>query len=96
LDPSRTAKTIPKQRVKSEQRRRDELEMLPTSNQKASMVSSLDRSTFLSHLSFWLSLISSFSTAPSHPHPIYLDTVHDQLEARLKVAEAEPTTFNRK
>jgi hypothetical protein len=68
--------TIRKQRIESEQRRRDELregyarlrETLPTSNQKASKVSLLDRAT---------------------THIRYLDTVRDQLEARLKAAEAE-------
>jgi len=68
--------TIRKQRIESEQRRRDELregyarlrETLPTSNQKASKVSLLDRAT---------------------THIRYLDTVRDQLEARLKAAESE-------
>jgi len=68
--------TIRKQRIESEQRRRDELrdgyarlkDTLPPSNQKASKVSLLDRAT--SHLR-------------------YLDTVKDQLEIRLKAAETE-------
>jgi len=68
--------TIRKQRIESEQRRRDELrdgyarlkETLPASNQKSSKVSLLDRAT--SHLR-------------------YLDTVREQLEARLKSAEQE-------
>jgi hypothetical protein len=68
--------TIRKQRIESEQRRRDELrdgyarlkETLPASNQKSSKVSLLDRAT--SHLR-------------------YLDTVREQLENRLKAAEAE-------
>ncbi|GLB35741.1 putative helix loop helix domain containing protein [Lyophyllum shimeji] len=68
--------TIRKQRIESEQRRRDELrdgyarlkETLPPSNQKSSKVSLLDRAT--SHLR-------------------YLDTVREQLEARLKAAEQE-------
>jgi hypothetical protein len=68
--------TIRKQRIESEQRRRDELrdgyarlkETLPASNQKSSKVSLLDRAT--SHLR-------------------YLDTVREQLENRLKTAEAE-------
>ncbi|RDB28772.1 hypothetical protein Hypma_015980 [Hypsizygus marmoreus] len=68
--------TIRKQRIESEQRRRDELrdgyarlkETLPPSNQKSSKVSLLDRAT--SHLR-------------------YLDTVREQLENRLKTAEAE-------
>jgi hypothetical protein len=68
--------TIRKQRIESEQRRRDELrdgyarlkETLPASNQKSSKVSLLDRAT--SHLR-------------------YLDTVREQLEARLKAAEQE-------
>jgi hypothetical protein len=68
--------TIRKQRIESEQRRRDELrdgyarlkDTLPASNQKSSKVSLLDRAT--SHLR-------------------YLDTVRDQLENRLKAAEAE-------
>jgi hypothetical protein len=67
---------IRKQRIESEQRRRDELrdgyarlkETLPASNQKSSKVSLLDRAT--SHLR-------------------YLDTVREQLENRLKAAEAE-------
>ncbi|KAG5645347.1 hypothetical protein DXG03_006409 [Asterophora parasitica] len=68
--------TIRKQRIESEQRRRDELrdgyarlkETLPASNQKSSKVSLLDRAT--SHLRF-------------------LDTVREQLEGRLKAAEQE-------
>ncbi|KAF8899182.1 hypothetical protein BD779DRAFT_65863 [Infundibulicybe gibba] len=68
--------TIRKQRIESEQRRRDELrdgyarlkDTLPASNQKSSKVSLLDRAT--SHLR-------------------YLETVKDQLEMRLKSAEAE-------
>ncbi|TFK77530.1 hypothetical protein BDN72DRAFT_48367 [Pluteus cervinus] len=68
--------TIRKQRIESEQRRRDELrdgyarlkDTLPASNQKSSKVSLLDRAT--SHLR-------------------YLDTVKEQLEIRLKTAEAE-------
>lgn len=68
--------TIRKQRIESEQRRRDELrdgytrlkETLPTSNQKSSKVSLLDRAT---------------------SHIRYLETVKEQLENRLKAAEAE-------
>jgi hypothetical protein len=68
--------TIRKQRIESEQRRRDELrdgyarlkDTLPASNQKSSKVSLLDRAT--SHLR-------------------YLETVKDQLENRLKSAETE-------
>ncbi|TFK26813.1 hypothetical protein FA15DRAFT_259318 [Coprinopsis marcescibilis] len=68
--------TIRKQRIESEQRRRDELrdgyarlrENLPASNQKASKVSILDRAT---------------------GHIRYLETLRDQLELRLKSAEAE-------
>ncbi|KAF5385263.1 hypothetical protein D9615_001152 [Tricholomella constricta] len=68
--------TIRKQRIESEQRRRDELrdgyarlkDTLPASNQKSSKVSLLDRAT--SHLR-------------------YLDTVREQLESRLKAAEQE-------
>jgi hypothetical protein len=68
--------TIRKQRIESEQRRRDELrdgyarlkDTLPASNQKSSKVSLLDRAT--SHLR-------------------YLETVKDQLENRLKSAESE-------
>jgi hypothetical protein len=68
--------TVRKQRIESEQRRRDELregyarlkETLPASNQKASKVSLLDRAT--SHIK-------------------YLEAVKDQLEARLKGADAE-------
>jgi hypothetical protein len=75
-NPDSRRETIRKQRIESEQRRRDELregytrlrETLPTSNQKASKVSLLDRAT---------------------THIRYLDTVRDQLEARLKGAEAE-------
>jgi hypothetical protein len=75
-NPDSRRETIRKQRIESEQRRRDELregyarlrETLPTSNQKASKVSLLDRAT---------------------THIRYLDTVRDQLEARLKAAEAE-------
>lgn len=68
--------TIRKQRIESEQRRRDELrdgyarlkETLPPSNQKSSKVSLLDRAT---------------------SHIRYLETVKEQLEMRLKSAEAE-------
>ncbi|EAU92256.1 hypothetical protein CC1G_00475 [Coprinopsis cinerea okayama7 len=68
--------TIRKQRIESEQRRRDELrdgyarlkETLPSSNQKSSKVSLLERAT---------------------GHIRYLETVKDQLELRLKSAEAE-------
>ncbi|KAF4573327.1 BHLH domain-containing protein [Pleurotus pulmonarius] len=68
--------TIRKQRIESEQRRRDELrdgyarlkDTLPPSNQKASKVSLLDRAT---------------------NHLRYLETIKDQLENRLKAAEAE-------
>jgi len=68
--------TIRKQRIESEQRRRDELrdgyarlkDTLPASNQKSSKVSLLDRAT---------------------GHIRYLETVKDQLEIRLKAAEAE-------
>jgi hypothetical protein len=68
--------TIRKQRIESEQRRRDELrdgyarlkETLPASNQKSSKVSLLDRAT---------------------GHLRYLETVKEQLEMRLKAAEAE-------
>lgn len=68
--------TIRKQRIESEQRRRDELrdgyarlkETLPPSNQKSSKVSLLERAT---------------------GHIRYLETVKDQLEMRLKSAEAE-------
>ncbi|KAF5352443.1 hypothetical protein D9756_005845 [Leucocoprinus leucothites] len=68
--------TIRKQRIESEQRRRDELrdgytrlkETLPTSNQKSSKVSLLDRAT---------------------SHIRYLETVKEQLETRLKAAEQE-------
>jgi chromosome segregation ATPase len=75
-NPDSRRETIRKQRIESEQRRRDELregyarlrETLPTSNQKASKVSLLDRAT---------------------THIRYLDTVRDQLEARLKAAESE-------
>jgi len=68
--------TIRKQRIESEQRRRDELregyarlkETLPASNQKSSKVSLLDRAT---------------------SHIRYLESVNDQLEKRLQIAEAE-------
>jgi hypothetical protein len=68
--------TIRKQRIESEQRRRDELrdgyarlkDTLPASNQKSSKVSLLDRAT---------------------GHIRYLETVKEQLELRLKSAEAE-------
>jgi hypothetical protein len=74
--PDSRRETIRKQRIESEQRRRDELrdgyarlkETLPASNQKSSKVSLLDRAT--SHLR-------------------YLDTVREQLENRLKAAETE-------
>ncbi|KAF8665250.1 hypothetical protein AX16_000272 [Volvariella volvacea WC 439] len=68
--------TIRRQRIESEQRRRDELrdgyarlkETLPPSNQKSSKVSLLDRAT---------------------SHIRYVETCRDQLELRLKAAEAE-------
>ncbi|KAH9486342.1 hypothetical protein JR316_0000406 [Psilocybe cubensis] len=68
--------TVRKQRIESEQRRRDELregysrlkEYLPASNQKASKVSLLDRAT---------------------SHIRYLEAVKEQLEVRLKSADAE-------
>ncbi|PPR01927.1 hypothetical protein CVT24_001266 [Panaeolus cyanescens] len=68
--------TVRKQRIESEQRRRDELregyarlkETLPASNQKASKVSLLDRAT--SHIK-------------------YLEAVKEQLEVRLKSADHE-------
>ncbi|KAF9015751.1 hypothetical protein BDQ17DRAFT_1386429 [Cyathus striatus] len=68
--------TIRKQRIESEQRRRDELrdgyarlkDTLPPSNQKSSKVSLLDRAT---------------------SHIRYLETVKEQLEIRLKSTEAE-------
>ncbi|KAF8640824.1 hypothetical protein AX17_000473 [Amanita inopinata Kibby_2008] len=68
--------TIRKQRIESEQRRRDELregyarlkETLPASNQKSSKVSLLDRAT---------------------GHIRYLESVNEQLEKRLQIAEAE-------
>jgi len=68
--------TIRKQRIESEQRRRDELregyarlkETLPASNQKSSKVSLLDRAT---------------------SHIRYLENVNEQLEKRLQIAEAE-------
>jgi hypothetical protein len=74
--PDSRRETIRKQRIESEQRRRDELregyqrlkDTLPSSNQKASKVSLLDRAT---------------------THLKYLDTVKNQLEARLKAAESE-------
>ncbi|KAL0951717.1 hypothetical protein HGRIS_008393 [Hohenbuehelia grisea] len=74
--PDSRRETIRKQRIESEQRRRDELrdgyarlkETLPPSNQKASKVSLLDRAT---------------------NHLRYLETVKDQLENRLKAAESE-------
>ncbi|KAJ3502803.1 hypothetical protein NLJ89_g8722 [Agrocybe chaxingu] len=72
----RRRETVRKQRIESEQRRRDELregyarlkETLPASNQKASKVSLLDRAT--SHIK-------------------YLEAVKDQLEIRLKGADHE-------
>lgn len=68
--------SIRKQRIESEQRRRDELregyarlkETLPASNQKSSKVSLLDRAT---------------------GHIRYLESVNEQLEKRLQIAEAE-------
>ncbi|KAG6846071.1 hypothetical protein H0H87_006435 [Tephrocybe sp. NHM501043] len=68
--------TIRKQRIESEQRRRDELrdgyarlkETLPASNQKSSKVSLLDRAT---------------------THLRYLDGMKSTLESKLKAAELE-------
>ncbi|KIM47579.1 hypothetical protein M413DRAFT_203694 [Hebeloma cylindrosporum] len=68
--------TVRKQRIESEQRRRDELregysrlkESLPSSNQKASKVSLLERAT---------------------GHIKYLEAIKGQLEARLKGADHE-------
>jgi hypothetical protein len=92
-DPRR--ETIRKQRIESEQRRRDELregyarlrETLPTSNQKASKVSLLDHGMFPSPSPSHLHLINLSHIATTHIR--YLDTVRDQLEARLKAAESE-------
>jgi len=74
--PDSRRETIRRQRIESEQRRRDELrdgyarlkDTLPPSNQKSSKVSLLERAT---------------------GHIRYLETVKDQLELRLKSAEAE-------
>jgi hypothetical protein len=74
--PDSRRETIRRQRIESEQRRRDELrdgyarlkDTLPASNQKSSKVSLLDRAT---------------------GHLRYLETVKEQLEIRLKTAEAE-------
>ena len=67
---------VRRQRIESEQRRRDELrdgysklrEVLPSSNQKASKISLLDRAT---------------------THIRYLEFTQQQLQARLQQAEAE-------
>lgn len=91
---NRRRETIRKQRIESEQRRRDELrdgytrlkETLPTSNQKSSKVSLLDRGK----IPFFVpinTLADFFFLATSHIR--YLETVKEQLETRLKAAENE-------
>jgi hypothetical protein len=72
--PSRRREEIRRQRIESEQRRRDELregyrrlkDSLPVSNQKSSKVSLLDRGTFVDSLIillfFYLSVICSYNT----------------------------------
>lgn len=74
--PEARRETIRKQRIQSEQRRRDELrdgyvrlkEILPQTSQKSSKVTLLDRATH---------------------HIRQLQTVQEQLEMRLKAAETE-------
>lgn len=74
--PSRRREEIRRQRIESEQRRRDELregyrrlkDSLPVSNQKSSKVSLLDRAT---------------------THIKYLEMTQSQLSMRLQQAEAE-------
>jgi hypothetical protein len=73
---SRRKEDVRRQRIESEQRRRDELregyrklkEVLPSSNQKASKVSLLDRATM---------------------HIRYLEITQQQLQARVQQAELE-------
>jgi hypothetical protein len=89
----RRRETIRKQRIESEQRRRDELrdgyarlkETLPASNQKSSKVSLLDRGRFLLLVDAMLLTIPD----PATGHLRYLETVKEQLEMRLKSAEGE-------
>lgn len=76
VSPDNRRETIRRQRIESEQRRRDELregyrrlkDALPVSNQKSSKVSLLDRAT---------------------THIKYLDVTTSQLQTRLQQAEAE-------
>jgi hypothetical protein len=89
----RRRETIRKQRIESEQRRRDELrdgytrlkETLPTSNQKSSKVSLLDRGYYFLNSMFHKTNIRYLATS----HIRYLETVKEQLEMRLKAAETE-------
>jgi len=74
--------TVRKQRIESEQRRRDELrdgykrlkEALPASNQKASKAALLDRATI---------------------HVQYLENLTAQLQAKLQKAETEVSRLHR-
>lgn len=92
--------TVRKQRIESEQRRRDELregyarlkETLPASNQKASKVSILDRGWFISPhhtLNYQFILLTFFFSPPAVSHIKYLEAVKEQLEVRLKGADHE-------
>ena len=86
--------TIRRQRIESEQRRRDELrdgyarlkETLPPSNQKSSKVSLLERGKFSVSV---LRIRELIQTPLATGHIRYLETVKEQLELRLKSAEAE-------
>jgi len=86
--------TVRKQRIKSEQRRRNELregysrlkESLPASNQKASKVSLLERGTLaLPCIKFNILIVYCLDTG----HIKYLEAIKGQLEARLKGADYE-------
>ena len=90
----RRRETVRKQRIESEQRRRDELregysrlkESLPASNQKASKVSLLERGTLvLPCIKFNILIVYCLATG----HIKYLEAIKGQLEARLKGADHE-------
>ena len=88
----RRREAVRRQRIESEQRRRDELRdgyarlkaVLPPSTAKSSKVSLLDRG----RLSL-LSISSPFNTAIAANHLKHLEACRQQAEQRLKAAAAE-------
>lgn len=85
---------IRRQRIESEQRRRDELrdgyrrlkDALPVSNQKSSKVSLLDRGMLFPHRSRYAIAHAQFLATT---HIRYLEMTQQQLQTRLQAAEAE-------